>query len=92
MLNILQSNGDLNSCLVNCSNQGVCQQFNQTYECQCNQNYMGSSCQTDTRPCFNNNCLNNATCVNTLNMTMESYRCECPSNGLFYGQYCENKI
>jgi len=90
LLNILQSNEDLNSCLIDCSNQGVCQQVNQTFVCQCNQNYMGSSCQTYTGACSRNKCLNNATCVNTLNMT--SYKCECPSNGLFYGQYCENRI
>jgi len=94
LLTILKSSYDVSSCLVDCSNQGQCQFDQQALKffCECDQNYMGSSCQTDTRPCFNNKCLNNATCVNTLNMTMESYRCECPSNGLFYGQYCENRI
>ena len=94
LLNILQSNEDLNSCLVDCSNRGQCQFDQQAlkYLCECNQNYMGSACQTYTGACSRNKCLNNATCVNTLNMTMESYRCECPSNGLFYGQYCEKRI
>jgi hypothetical protein len=51
---------------------------------------MGKSCQTDSKPCSRwNPCLNNATCLN-LNST--SFECKCPSNGLYYGEYCQNKI
>ncbi len=49
---------------------------------------MGKSCQTDERPCSQSNkCLNNGTCINSLDLTSSS--CQCPQNGPFYGQYCE---
>jgi hypothetical protein len=90
LINILKSNADLSSCLSNCSNQGVCKLANQTYICECNENFIGVSCQTDARPCSQlNNCLNNGTCINSLDLTSSS--CECPQNGLFYGRYCENR-
>jgi hypothetical protein len=92
ILNILQSDMDVNMCLISCSNEGICR-FNslrQKYYCECNQNFMGKSCQTDKRPGFQSNkCLNNATCL-SLNTT--SFECKCPSNGLYYGEYCKNKI
>jgi hypothetical protein len=91
LLNILQSNNDISACLANCSNQGTCKLDQQTlkYICECNANFKGKSCQTDERPCSQaNNCLNNGTCINSLNLTSSS--CQCPENGLFYGQYCEN--
>ncbi len=92
LLNILQSNIDMSSCLINCSNEGICKldSLSQKYFCECNYNFMGKSCQTDSKPCNRwNPCLNNATCLN-LNST--SFECECPSNGLYYGAYCENRI
>jgi hypothetical protein len=92
-LNILQSNNDISACLANCSNNGLCQLDPQTlkYICECNANFMGKSCQTDTRPCSQSNkCLNNGTCINSLNLT--SFKCQCPQNGPFYGQYCEKTI
>jgi len=50
---------------------------------------MGKSCQTDERPCSQSNkCLNNGTCINSLDLT--SFTCQCPQNGVFYGRYCEN--
>ena len=52
---------------------------------------MGKSCQTDERPCsHSNNCLNNGTCINSLDLT--SFTCQCPQNGSFYGKYCESVI
>ena len=92
LLNILQSNNDISACLANCSNQGICQLDLQTlkYICECNANFMGKSCQTDSRPCMRwNPCLNNATCLNVNSTSLE---CKCPSNGLYYGEYCENRI
>jgi hypothetical protein len=90
LLNILESDSDISSCLSNCSNQGVCTLKNQTYYCECNENFIGKSCQTDKRPCSqSNNCLNNGTCINSLDLTSSS--CKCPENGLYYGEYCENK-
>ncbi len=90
LINILQSNADVSSCLSNCSNQGICKlSTNQTYICECNANFMGKSCQTDERPCSQSNkCLNNGTCVNSQDLI--SFTCQCPENGPYYGQYCEN--
>jgi hypothetical protein len=91
LLNILQSNVDINSCLLNCSNQGICKLDPQIqkYICECYENFMGKSCQTDKRPCSQSNkCLNNGTCVNSQDLT--SFSCQCPERSPFYGQYCEN--
>ena len=90
LLDILESNTDVNSCLSNCTNQGVCKLDNQTqkYLCECNPFYTGTKCETDRRPCSLNKCLNNSTCINSLNST--SFTCQCPLNGIYYGQYCEN--
>jgi len=82
----------MNSCLINCSNVGICKvdSLRKKYFCECNPNFMGKSCQTDKRPCFQSNkCLNNATC---LYVNTTSFECKCPSNGLYYGEYCENRI
>ena len=93
LLGILQSNTDVSACLANCSNQGVCKlSLNQTYICECNVLYQGKSCQTDIRPCSNqmtNKCLNNATCVNSFDLS--AYSCQCPQSGPYYGRYCENR-
>ncbi len=92
ILTILQSSIDMSPCLMNCSNQGICKLDLTThkYFCDCNTNLMGKSCQTNLNPCNRwNPCLNNATCLN-LNST--SFECKCPSNGLYYGEYCENRI
>jgi hypothetical protein len=82
--------GGLSECLANCSHQGICvlNSFEQ-YVCQCNQFRMGASCQTDSRPCSSNPCLNNGTCSNLNNST--SFYCTCQNPDLFYGIYCENK-
>jgi hypothetical protein len=82
----------LSACLVNCSNQGFCllDSLMNKYICQCDQYRMGKACQTDTRPCSSNPCLNNGTCSNIKNDT--SFECECPESNLFYGIYCENKL
>jgi len=92
ILRILQSNdGDMSSCLSNCSNKGMCllNSQMQKYLCECDEYFTGVSCQTDTRPCARSNkCLNNGTCINSFNST--SFTCECQADGLYYGQYCEN--
>jgi hypothetical protein len=91
-LNNILSNytGDLSACLANCSNQGICILNSlQQYICECSQYKTGKSCQSDTRPCSSNPCLNNGLCIDTNNQTL-SFQCICPS--LFYGIYCENKM
>ena len=82
---------DISNCLKNCSNQGQCQLNPATEQlvCQCFTNFNGPSCQTDLRPCSQNKCFNNGTCININNMT--SFKCECQSN-LYYGTNCENKV
>jgi hypothetical protein len=91
-LNQVLSNytGDLSACLANCSNQGICTLNSvQQFVCECNQYKTGRSCQSDSKPCSSNPCLNNGLCVDINNQT-SSFQCICPS--LFYGIYCENKI
>jgi hypothetical protein len=83
--------GDLSACLSNCSNQGICKLNSlQQYICECNQYKTGAACQSDSRPCSNNPCLNNATCLNVMNQT--KFQCECSNPNLYFGIYCENKF
>ena len=93
ILNDILSNytGDLSACLINCSNQGFCKLNSlQQYICECNQYRTGGACQSDSRPCSNNPCLNNATCLNVMNQT--EFQCQCSNPNLYYGIYCENKF
>ena len=92
-LNQVLSNytGDLSACLANCSNQGICTLNSvQQFVCECNQYKTGRSCQSDSKPCSSNPCLNNGLCIDTNNQT--SFQCFCHNSSLFYGIYCENKI
>jgi hypothetical protein len=84
--------GDLSACLANCSNHGFCKfdSVMNKYMCQCDQYRMGRACQTDSRPCSSNPCLNNGTCSNMNNDT--SFECTCQDSNLFYGIYCENNL
>ena len=93
--NILSSYiGDLSACLVNCSNQGICvlNTLNK-YICQCNEFRTGLACQSDSRPCSSNPCLNNGTCsnINDNQTSLSSFRCICQDN-LYFGTHCENKV
>jgi hypothetical protein len=90
LLSLLAKNFDLNACLNNCSNHGICT-LNQTigkYVCECDSNFVGSLCQTDTRPCSSSPCLNNGTCVT--HNDSSSFKCECETS--FYGIFCENQV
>jgi hypothetical protein len=102
ILDILSSEDyDLTGCLVNCTNQGLCMLDSsiRRYICKCSTFYIGSSCQTDTRPCSTMPCLNNGTCVNKNNFSQilmdtdkeENFECVCNSD-FFYGQYCEIRV
>ena len=83
--------GDLSGCLSNCSNNGVCiLNSAQKFVCQCHFDKTGSSCQITNRPCGNNPCLNNGTCVERLNDT--SFECVCSDSALYYGVFCERKF
>ena len=92
IINLLQlGDQDINGCLSNCSNNGVCLQDQQTqkYKCLCDSYFTGSSCNFDVRPCFQNPCLNNASCSITYSIDNNTlgYLCQC--NDLFSGTNCE---
>ena len=87
---LLNSNYDLNGCIVNCSNNGQCKfdSLINDFICSCNSIYLsGYACQIDTRPCSSNPCLNNATCVDYSN---SSFSCVCDM--YHNGAYCESEI
>ena len=93
-VDILKLDYNLDGCLLNCSNKGVCSFNPDTNKlfCLCKSAYLiGDSCQIDTRPCSSNPCLNNGSCsdIRNNNSTLE-FKCSC---GRFYeGIYCESKI
>ena len=65
---LLSLNYDLSGCVVNCSNNGMCQFVTSKFICLCDSSYLtGSACEIDTRPCSSNLCLNNGTCVDYSN-------------------------
>ena len=93
IINVLSTySSDLNGCLVNCSNKGVCKLgSNNLYKCSCQQYFTGSSCQLDIRPCSISPCLNNGTCVESnSSFSSANYTCNCMAS--FYGDKCENQI
>ena len=93
ILILATSSYDLSSCLVNCSNNGIClfDTYTQKYLCRCLTNFVGPSCQTDTRACSSYPCLNNATCLNyPVNGSSSTFKCVCDTN--YFGTYCENKV
>jgi len=94
MLDILQNyDGDLTSCLLNCSNNGACylDSVESIFKCSCDTYFVGASCQTDVRPCSFNPCINNSTCVNNQRPSGDWYfSCDCQK--YYTGLHCENKI
>jgi len=83
--------GDLSACLINCSNHGICKLNSlQQFICECNQYRTGGACQSDSRPCSRNPCLNNSTCINAMNQS--EFECKCSNPNLYFGIYCENKF
>jgi hypothetical protein len=96
IISLLNSNYDLNGCIVNCSNSGQCK-FDfliNNFFCSCNSIYLsGYACQIDLRPCSSNPCLNNATCVDFSNSgSYSSSLFSCVCDEYYEGFYCESKI
>ncbi len=88
---MLQLNTDITQCLLNCSNNGKCiyNQIKNNFICDCIQNFTGSSCQIDKRPCNSNKlqCMNNGECINNNN----DYNFTCNCSHPFYGNRCQFK-
>ena len=84
---------DVSGCLTNCSNNGQCglNPKTQQYACQCFSTFVGSACQTDSRPCSSFPCFNRGTCFDLMNETIPIYRCECNLD-MFYGKQCEKTV
>jgi hypothetical protein len=90
---LLSSKLDLSDCLVNCTNNGLCQVSQDKLVCECNAGYMGNKCQATSSPCSYSPCLNNATCMDSVQNSTNAteYNCRC-SSSLYYGPQCQYKI
>ena len=96
-LNLLSSTQDFAVCLINCSNNGVCNFTNDKYVCKCFPGFIGDKCQTNTRPCSYYPCLNGI-CTDILdlnktilkNQQVWDYFCNCSDD--YYGRRCQTKI
>ncbi|XP_060582984.1 fibropellin-1-like, partial [Ruditapes philippinarum] len=73
--------------LVDC-NEGTCQNTNGNLDsvCSCKPGYTGSLCQHSIDDCINNQCLNEAECIDG----DQTYTCKCKDG--FDGDRCENNI
>ena len=105
-VDLLKSDLDLNGCLANCSNKGMCSfdSVKNKLVCLCNSPFfLGDSCQIDTRPCSSNTCLNNATCLDRTNIMSQIHNMSsvvalnstnffCLCDKYHEGIYCESKI
>jgi hypothetical protein len=92
---LLSSKLDLSDCIVNCSNNGMCKISNGALICECSNGYKGNNCKVKSSPCSYSPCLNNATCIESLDSTNSSsteanFTCICAST--YYGQQCENQV
>lgn len=85
LLILVNSTFDLNGCLRNCTNRGICLFDNklQAFACSCDPLFSGNSCQIDRHPCSQNECLYNGQCMSTAMMS----QCQCEKN--FNGTNCE---
>lgn len=104
-LSIINSDYDVLSCIVNCSNNGLCKYGgNSTFICACNQNFTGSTCDQSLLPCSYHPCVNNGECydystdplllaannITFISSVNSSYICKCAN--YYYGTKCESKI
>lgn len=93
LIDLLVNSHDINDCITNCSNNGICEynSLNNNYKCNCFPAYSGSSCETIKNPCISNNqCLNNSTCV-YVSSSIKLFECKCNSN-IYYGPNCESQV
>ena len=79
---------DMTSCILSCSNRGLCVFSNDAFSCLCNLFYYdGAACEVDQRHCTNNPCMHNGICNE---LYSAGFECKCPP--LYYGKNCENKV
>ena len=88
--NYLTQEGDMYGVLTNCSKNGVItiNKKNSLY-CSCFDYYTGVACEINLRPCSQNPCLNNGTCIDDLDNN--TFTCNCNETD-YYGSRCEHKI
>ena len=74
--------------MTNCSNNGLCKlSSGNKYICECQDDYIGASCQINIRPCTYFPCLNDGIC-NEYEIDNHFYfNCTCPQK--FSGDRCE---
>ena len=90
---LLQKPIDISSCLLNCSNNGLCQSNgNSSFYCECFEHFTEPTCQKDMRYCSQLQCLNNGTCDDIIDKINKKYSFNCTCSYPFYGQRCENRI
>ena len=88
----MNQNVDLNDCMTNCSNNGICvyAPLQNRYSCQCFTYFSGSKCQKDLRPCSQNPCLNGGLCIQNYSSIIDlSFYCVCMQ--YYEGLRCELK-
>ncbi|CAF0822092.1 unnamed protein product [Brachionus calyciflorus] len=90
--NLLIETSDVNNCLSNCSNNGHCKVNNDgLYICSCFDNFAGSNCELEIRPCSSKQCFNGGECYENKTISGNSiiydYGCDCPTN--YGGKRCE---
>ncbi|CAF1138329.1 unnamed protein product, partial [Brachionus calyciflorus] len=90
LIKILSSKYDYTVCLLNCSNHGECKYDNllDKFLCICQENYYGSSCKLNIKPCSSNPCLNNGICPDVLTNNIFKHECQC-LNEFYSGRNCE---
>ena len=89
---ILQfENIDLNNCMINCSNNGLCIKSKSKFICKCSQGFYGSSCQFKDDPCSTVRCLNKGNCLHKIiEKNKAIVYCNCTYS--FYGNSCQERI
>lgn len=83
-------NSSLDSCLMNCSNHGICTYENNEIVCSCDEFYRGEACEEDTRPCSKQNTCLNGNCTDLIvGDQVRGYNCNC--HELYEGRHCQYK-
>ena len=93
VLSILLNYGDdLTGCLSNCSNKGTCElSLEYKLVCNCQENFIGDHCETDSRPCSSSPCQNNGTCSDMANNKTSARAFGCICQPKYYGEFCQFK-